>query len=356
MTFPNRTSKLFTSLVLLAFSACTAPESSPTALTPSDDALAAKPAASPYTYQDLGTVDGMSDLVGYDVNNEGVVAVSAVSDNGSRGYLLLAGQLVPLTETDDSHVSGISNGDPMYAVGRAPVDGAVRSVRWTVTGGVIGAPVPSPVADGAWKVNDLGNSVGGRYIWRLDNTVEEVLPPGDFQYIDGSAIDDAGLTLFNAMVSPTLPDRAYLRLTDGALIRLDPPAGRPSFSTTAGGLTEPDGNNLVHVAGTIRDGATRYPARWTVNVATRQATIVVESRTGFATDVSSGGTRVGGSGGWESDAYAWRLDGTKFKLPAPRGAQDAGAYAISDNGMFVTGSYYPSRGNRRALLWSGNGP
>lgn len=355
MTFANRTSRLFTSFVLLAFSACTAPESSPTALMPSDDALAAKPSASPYTFQDLGTVDGMSNLLGFDVNNEGVVAAIAVDDNGTRGFLLLGGQLVPLTETDDSGVSGISNGDPMYAVGNARVNGANRAVRWTVAGGVVGAPVPSPVAGGAWRVNDLGTSVGGRYIWRLNNTVEEVPPPGDYQFIEGRDIDDAGLTVFDAKMSPTLPDRAFFRLTDGTLIRLDPPAGRPTFSTTAGGLTEPDNNNLVLVAGTIRDGATRYPARWTVNVETRQATVLIESRTGFASDVSSGGTRVGGSGGWETDAYAWRLDGTKFKLPAPRGAQDAGANAISDNGMFATGSYY-TRAGQRALLWSGNGP
>ena len=356
MTHLIRVSKRLTSLAFVALAACTAPESSPTALAPSEEPLAGKQTASAYTVLDLGTMGGLSDIQGSDVNNEGVVAGTAQDESSSRGFLLLGGQLVPLTQAEDSWASGISNGDPMYVVGAVSVNGAMRRARWTVSGGTIGAPVLSPVSGGAWKVNDFGVGVGGEYIWHPNNSVILVAPPGDFLYINGRDINDAGLTLFVASGSPTLPDRAFLRLTDGSMVRLDPPGGGESYSTSVGGLNEPDGNGIVHVAGTIQvGGLTRYPARWTVNVnaATPQATVFVDSRIGFATDVSSAGTRVGAEGG---AAYVWRLDASKFKLPAPRGAQDVVAQAISDNGRYATGGYYGSRGGRRALLWSGNGP
>jgi hypothetical protein len=342
----------------VALAACTAPESSPTGLAPGEEPLAARSVASPYTVQELGTVGGLPNSFGVDVNDQGVVAGYAIGDAGRRGFLLLGSQLVPLAASDESMAAGVSNGDPMYVVGWLRASGGDRSARWTVTGGTIGTPTLAPVTGGNWKVNDLGDGVGIDYIWRFDNSVVHVAAPGDFQYLDGRDIDDAGLALFNASGSPTSPDRAFLRLTDGTMLRLDPPPGRESYATSTGGLTEPSGSGVVYVAGTITlSSVTRYPARWTVNVATQQATVVVDDAlTGGASDVSSGGTRVGAAGRRaDSDAYAWLLDGTRFKLPAPRGSQDVVASAISDNGRYATG-HYLGREGQRALVWSGNGP
>ena len=345
-------------LACVTLGACTAPESAPTGIAPSADPVDAKQSSNPYTVLELGTVGGLRSSLGMDVNDQGVVAGYSIDDTAVRGFLLLGGQLVPLTQSSDSRATGVSNGDPMYVVGSLTESGVTRYARWTVSGGVIGAPVLAPVQGGTWKVNDLGDGVGNSYIWRLDNSVVQVPLPQDYQYLYGQNIDDAGISIFNASGSPTTAERAFVRLANGAMVRLDPPAGRESYLTRAGGLNEPDADGNVLVAGTIQlDAFTRYAARWAVNVATEQVVVWVDTALpGFATDVSTAGTLVGAAGRRaDSDAYAWSPSGSKVKLPAPRGGQDVAALAVSDNGRYATG-HYTGRQGQRALLWTGTEP
>ena len=365
MTFPIRAPNPLASLALAALAACTAPESSPTGLAPSEEPLAAKPSSgsSPYSVAVLaGTVD-YPRTEPWGVNDAGMVAGHAWSTDGReiRGFIRIGGAIAIVPPaTARSSVRAISNGDPTYVIGSVDAGGVSGTARWTITNGVIGDPeINSSSLRGGGGVNDLGTAIGGRWIWPLAGSSIEVLPPADYTTVDGTDIDNEGHAVFNASGSPTSIDRAHVRFADGEMLPLRPPAGYEAWATTANTITEVSANGVFYVSGSIQiDDVTCFPALWTVSIAGRTATPSVRfERNGSAAGVSTAGTLVGVQGSrWSINAYAWPLAGAAIKLPVPKSMKNPKPHAISPDGRYVVGYGEENGLQRQGLVWSGTGP
>ena len=365
MTSLLRSRAMLTPFACAVLAACAAPDSTaPNAVSPSDDPLGARPGATgSYAVLDLGVPVGFVNSTATDVNDAGVVVGTMSESPEARGFVRLNEVLVALGPTDEnSSAEAVSNGNPVYVVGRVLQNGSDRPARWTITGTSIGEPeiLPNSGFGVAYGVNDQGDAVGGRTIWwNSEETEPEVVaPPGDFTRVDLTDINNVNQVAFNATGSATSLDRGFFRGTTGDPIELEPPADMPTYYTVVDNMSDPD-DGFVYVVGKVQvDELTCFPAMWTIDLANNSATVTVRlGSVGSAWGVSNEGTFAGHQGQrWSSKAYAWPLAGGTITLPVPKGGKNPHVRGVSPDGKLIVGYGEFSRATRHALLWSGNGP
>jgi hypothetical protein len=365
MTFPIRAPKRFASLLFVAALVACVPEdpTSPSAPTPSGEPLAAKPSGGgggAYSVIDLGVPVGYNSGEAADVNDAGMV-VGTINGSQPRAFARVGNALVALTSTDASSARAVSNGNPTYVVGWVSVGGNSQPARWSISGGAVSAPtvLPNPGYGVAAGVNDQGDVVGGRTIWKSGGAIQTVTPPGDFTSLELTDIDNAGHVVFNAAGSATSIDRAYLLRATGGMIELAPPAQMAGYYAVVDNMSEPTNVGVVYVVGKVQlDDTTCYAALWTVDLNSGSATVTVRSENiGSAWGVSNAGTFAGHQGqGWTTSTFAWPLGGGAIALPMPKGGKNGHVRAVSPNGRLITGYAEFTQLKRHPVLWSGNGP
>ena len=363
MTFPIGAPKRLTPLLFVAaLVACTPGDStSPNALNPSGEPLAARPGSgATYSAIDLGVPVGYDRGEAADVNDAGTV-VGTLTGAQPRAFARVGNQLVVLPSTGWSDASAVSNGSPTYVVGRVTENDATLPARWTISGGSVNGPFILPNGGGgaAIGVNDQGDAVGGRTVWKNTGEVETVSPPGDFTYLALTDIDNAGHMVFNASGSATSIDRAYFLRATGGTIELAPPADMTGYYSFADDMSDPTNTGVVYVVGKVQlDDTTCYAALWMVDLNSGTATVTIRrEKIGSAWGVSNAGTFAGHQGqGWNTSAYAWPLAGGAIGLPMPKGGKNGHVRAVSPNGRLITGYAEFSQLKRHAVLWSGSGP
>jgi hypothetical protein len=208
----------------------------------------------------------------------------------------------------------------------------------------------------AQVVNNVGQTAGttqsGGAVWNADGTRTEVPNPDpslfeSTQMRDINSRADIAITMWD---NDRNHHRGYVRLADGAMILL-PPVGA-HVSSLARGVSEVVDGKLF-VAGTTDDRQGNYRAvRWTVDIAA-QAIVATQVRSdrSYSMDMADDGTITGDLAATSgTTAFVWRPNNTTVTLKAPKGLSSPSAYAISDNGKYISGQA-KSGGYGKPVYW-----
>ncbi len=352
-----------------------------------------------YTISDLGACEKGSATFGNDINTFGgqVVVVGRNREGGGTSHAALwkvtaegSGieqicDLGALPGQTYSSAYGINDGGRI--VGLSYTDhGCCRAVVWNVNGNFVTGPLDLggridfeldrlTFNSEARDVNDQGAVVGwysireaGNFAFYWDEVdpvkVLHTLPhlvEGGRSYAE--AINELGqIAGYSTTSSGYEPGdlRAVFWWFDGTnwqVIPLDPGAVPGDYSVALG-ISEPDANGAVWIAGgRIKSGEPVHAALWQVQVPLPGEPVLMlmfEELTSptSASGVNSNGDAVGERSGAAGGAVRWpRTNGWVMQeLPPLKPRADGSAHAIADDGRIAGLSYV--KGRARAVLWT----
>jgi hypothetical protein len=352
-------------LLPLALAACSSPEQ---LVTPDVESLTVSNAkaapTSAYTPADLGVFPGDHEAYAWAVNNSGNVVVQSIyyPPNGGPGvgrwYVKTGSSIWSL---DSGIIRAISGGSPTYVMTSVP-----RGLLHTFsTAGGFSAPLLlDPINEhtgNARAVNDLGVSAGavGWYdgtqgrneaaIWNPDGTGSSIPNPGSYAYGEARDINNSGDAVIEYNGRNVIPDRGYLRTTEGAMIELLPLPGHRS--TYARGVSERI-NGMIYVAGISDDDNGRYSTiRWAVDVVSGAVTAEIGQAQSYSMAMTDDGSIVGVISGASTSGFIWKRGSATTALKTPKGSGNGRVWGVSGDGRYIAGdakfgSY------RRAVLWT----
>lgn len=307
---------------------------------------------------DLGTIEGRS--VAVDINRVGVAVGRATASDGwhivswdipNGGALRDHGTGWAAAIDGLGHVAGYDGGA-----------GTQTAMVLDLSSGAVThfAPLPGHATSQALDVNDAGLVAGWSQTTYPSGPIVGVV----WDLATGTATELAGLGGPNPPRPFAINSQgALVGIADGpstsgarAVIWMEPDAA-PIDLTDGGdwawpyGVSDPDANGVVYVAGQWGIGNAYYSCVWTVNPDGFFSRENLAS-TSYAFDVNSRGDVVGWIGETSSRAYMWRnLGGTweTVELGSLVGRGASAAEGINEAGLIVGRSHYTTKGANKSI-------